>query len=116
MAETLEAVKAIDRDELKGKIDRGEPLALLETLSPEHFEHVHLPGALNMPPDRVRELASVLVPNKGTEIITYCAGSKCHSSIDVARELIALGYTRVRHYAGGKPDWIAAGFPVERGE
>jgi rhodanese-related sulfurtransferase len=110
-----EAVKAIDRRELKEKIGRHEPFVLLETLSPEHFQHVHLPGARNAPPDRVRELAPVLIPSKNSEVVTYCAGPTCEASINAARELTALGYTNVRHYAGGKQDWTAAGLPVERG-
>lgn len=116
MAETLEAVKEINREELKRKIDRGERFVLLETLAPEHFRHAHLPGALNMPPDRVNELASALVPDKQTQVITYCAGTKCHASLEAARELSALGYAKVGHYAGGKADWTAAGLPLERGE
>jgi rhodanese-related sulfurtransferase len=115
MAETLEAVKAITRDELEKKIDSREPFVLLETLAPEHFRNAHLPGARNAPPDRIKELAPVLVPNKHTEVVTYCAGSTCHASSDAARELAALGYTNVRHYAGGKQDWRMAGLPVERG-
>lgn len=115
MPETREAV-TIERDELKRKIDRREPFVLLETLAAEQFRHAHLPGAVNAPPDRVRQLAPVLVPNKQTEVITYCAGPKCHASSEAARELKALGYTNVRHYAGGKQDWTAAGLPLERGE
>lgn len=115
MAETAEAVKAIDRDELKKKIDIRAPFVLLETLAPEHFRNVHLPGARNAPPDRLEELAPVLIPNKQTEVVTYCAGPTCHASSDAARELAALGYTNVRHYVGGKQDWTSAGNPVERG-
>lgn len=115
MAQTAEAVKAIERDELKGKIDHREPFVLLETLAPEHFRHAHLPGARNAPPDRVKELAPVLIPNKQTEVVTYCSGPTCHASSDAARELKGLGYTNVRHYAGGKQDWTTAGLPVERG-
>lgn len=109
-----EAVKTIDRHELKAKIDRTDSFVLLETLAPEHFQHVHLPGARNAPPDRVKEFAPVLIPSKDTEVVTYCAGPKCHASADAARALAALGYTNVRHYAGGK-QWTAAGLPVERG-
>jgi rhodanese-related sulfurtransferase len=115
MAHTAEAVKPIERNELKGKIDRREPFVLLETLSPEHFRNAHLPGARNAPPERVKELAPTLIPSKQTEVITYCAGPKCHASSDAARELTELGYVNVRHYAGGKQDWTSAGLPVERG-
>ena len=116
MAETLAAVNAIERDELKKNIDSRKPFVLLETLAPEHFRNAHLPGARNAPPERVKELAPVLIPNKQTEIVTYCAGPTCHASSEAARELTALGYTNVRHYAGGKQDWTAAGLPIERGD
>lgn len=115
MAQTAEVVKSIDREALKSKIDRGEPLVLLETLSPEHFRHMHLPGAHNAPPERIGELAPTLIPDKRTEVITYCAGPTCQASAEAARELAALGYTNVRHYEGGKKDWTSAGLPVERG-
>jgi rhodanese-related sulfurtransferase len=110
-----EAVKAIDRHELKAKIDRKDVFVLLETLSPAHFQHVHLPGARNAPPERVKEFAPILIPSKDTEVVTYCAGPKCHASADAARVLAALGYTNVRHYAGGKQEWMGADLPVERG-
>ena len=116
MPQAAEAVKSIDRDALKSKIDRRESFVLLETLSPEHFRHVHLPGAQNAPPGRIEELAPVLIPTRDTEVVTYCAGATCKASEQAARELIALGYTNVRHYPGGKHDWTTAGLPVERGE
>lgn len=60
MAETLAAVNAIERDELKKNIDSRKPFLLLETLAPEHFRNAHLPGARNAPPERVKELAPAL--------------------------------------------------------
>lgn len=105
---------SITRDELKTKVDRGGDFKLVETLAPEQFQEAHLPGAFNMPPDRVSELAPTLLPDKRVEVITYCASTTCHASADAARELLRLGYTNVRHYAGGKADWVFAGLPVER--
>ena len=69
---------------------------------------------MNIPPDRVGELAQTLLPDKHQEIVVYCANVACHASGDVARELTRLGYDRVSHYAGGKADWRAAGFPIEQ--
>jgi rhodanese-related sulfurtransferase len=63
----------ISRDELKGKIDRGDKFLLVETLPAVAYHHEHLPGAINLPPDRVRELAPQLLPDKGAEIIVYCS-------------------------------------------
>ena len=66
-------VETASREELKDKIDRGEAFTLVETLQPVAYQHEHLPGAINLPPDRVRELAPGLLPDKGAEIIVYCS-------------------------------------------
>ena len=65
-------VATTSRDELKRKLDSGEQFLLFETLPPHYFEQVHLPNAINLPPDRIRELAPKLAPNKSAEIIVYC--------------------------------------------
>ncbi len=66
-------VATIDRDELKQKIDARDKFLLVETLAPEKFAHAHLPGAINLPPEHVRELAPTLLPDKHAEIVVYCA-------------------------------------------
>lgn len=66
-------VAGITRDELKAKMDRRDDFALVETLPVEYFRHTHLPGAINLPPDRVAELAPTLLPDKRADIVVYCA-------------------------------------------
>jgi rhodanese-related sulfurtransferase len=63
----------ISRDELKQKIDNKDYFFLVETLAPEYYNYKHLPGAINLPPDKVRELAPTLLPEKTAEIVVYCA-------------------------------------------
>jgi rhodanese-related sulfurtransferase len=102
----------ISRDELKAKIDRGDHFRLVETLPEPDFVEAHLPGAIHLPPDRVRELAPEVLPDKNEDIVVYCASPTCQASEKAARELIALGYTHVRDYQSGKQDWMDAGLPV----
>jgi len=64
----------ITREQLKQKMDRREVFFLVETQSPMMYEDAHLPGALNVPPNRVAELAPRLLPEKDAEIVVYCAG------------------------------------------
>ena len=66
-------METVTREELKGKMDRGEPFTLVETLQEVAYQHEHLPGAINLPPERVLELAPGLLPDKGAEIIVYCS-------------------------------------------
>ncbi len=66
-------IETISRDELKAKIDRRDEFLLVETLPATAYQHARLPGAVNLPPDRVRELAPTLLPDKGAEIVVYCS-------------------------------------------
>ena len=65
-------VATISRHELKAKMDRGEKFALVEALSEEYYRRSHLPGAVNIPADKVGELADKLLPDKNRDVITYC--------------------------------------------
>ena len=65
-------VRTISRDELHDKIKRGDKFHLVETLSKVAYEHAHLPGAINLPPDQVKD-AATLLPDKTAEIVVYCA-------------------------------------------
>jgi len=65
----------ISTQDLKTKLDRKDPIQLVETLAPERYREAHLPGALNIPPEEVKELAPQLLPNKDVEIVTYCANT-----------------------------------------
>jgi hypothetical protein len=67
-------VSTISREQLKAKIDRHDPFILAEVLAPGQYERAHLPGAVNLPPDRVTALAATLLPDKHQEIVVYCGG------------------------------------------
>ena len=64
----------ITTEDLKAKLDRKQ-IIVVETLAPERYREAHIPGALNIPPERIKELAQQLLPNKDAEIITYCTNN-----------------------------------------
>ena len=64
----------ISTEDLKAKLDRKQ-ITLVETLAPERYREAHIPGALNIPPERINKLAPQLLPNKDTEIVTYCTNT-----------------------------------------
>ena len=66
---------AISTKDLKEKLDRKGSVKVVETLAAERYREAHLPGALNIPPDKIKELAPQLLPDKDAEIVTYCANS-----------------------------------------
>ena len=107
-------VQLITRDEVKRRIDAGSAV-VVEALPPGYYAKAHLPGALNLPVDEVAELAPILLPDKESAVIVYCADAPCRNSATVAARLAALGYRQVFDYDEGKADWIAAGLPTESG-
>ena len=60
--------------DLKGKIDNKQVI-VVETLAPAEFRKAHLPGAVNLPAEQIRELAPQLLPDKNAAIVTYCANT-----------------------------------------
>ena len=105
----------IDRESLREKVERGDDFLLVDALSPMSFAASHLPGAINLTPGWVDERARRRIPDLDTEIVVYCLGADCDSSIKVANRLIELGYRNIRHYAEGMNDWMEAGLPLEGG-
>lgn len=105
----------ITRDELKGLIDRGQPLTIVEALPEKYYRKAHLPGALHLPHDQVDALAATLLPDRTADIVVYCANLPCPNSVIAAERLSELGYVNVREYAEGKQDWLDAGYPIEQG-
>jgi rhodanese-related sulfurtransferase len=68
-------MESISTDELKAKLDCKESLKVVETLAPDRYREAHIPGALNIPPEQIKELAPQLLPNKNAEIVTYCTST-----------------------------------------
>jgi rhodanese-related sulfurtransferase len=103
----------IARDELVALLEGGEPLVIVDALGPISYGAAHLPGAINIPPERVDALADRRIPSLDRLVVVYCANPACESSVEVAERLVELGYRNVLHYAGGKEDWASAGLPLE---
>ena len=107
--------RTISRAELQSRVQANPALVIIEALPESYWRKAHLPGARNLPHERVRELAPHLLPDRAAEIVVYCASVTCRNSHIAAAALEAMGYGNVSVYAEGKQDWIEAGLPVEAG-
>ena len=105
--------ETISREDIRIRLDNGEPITLVEALPRKYFDEAHLPGAINIPHDQLRELAPALLPDKEALIAVYCASTECNNSRVATNLLRSLGYANAREYIDGKRDWIEAGLPVE---
>jgi rhodanese-related sulfurtransferase len=108
-------IPGITSDELLRKLEDGEPLVLVDALAPMVYAHSHLPGAINVPPTAFDSyMVARRIPDRSMEIVVYCASPNCEDSLATGVQLQELGYTKVRHYPGGKNEWRDAGLPLER--
>ena len=88
-------VTNITREELKAKMDRGEPFVLVDALGPGHYASSHLPGAVSLPYEFVDEAGRVL-PDKDAEVVVYCMDEACSASGEEARPAVrgdAMGHS-----------------------
>ena len=61
----------------------------------------------------MRALAPQLLADRDAPIVTYCSNEACRNSGIAQAQLIAMGYTNVRKFAGGKQEWAEAGLSLD---
>lgn len=106
--------------ELKEKIERNDQFKLVNCLSKEKFEMMHIPGSINFPltPEIFGDI--VRLKNElshffdiGDEIVVYCTDNACQASIVIYNQLNELGYEKLKRFSGGLKEWQEDGYSLE---
>ncbi|MGH6619919.1 MAG: rhodanese-like domain-containing protein, partial [Alphaproteobacteria bacterium] len=105
----LDALEPISREDLLGRL-HDDNVTVLDVRPEDEFALGHLPGALNIPLEKL-EYSLTALPND-QEIVAYCRGPYCILSFEAVSALRSKGYT-VRRLEDGFPEWKAAGFEIE---
>jgi len=71
-----EGVREIGTEELKQKIDAGEKLVLINSLSALEFTQSKIKGSVNIPYGHLRDGEDKLPPDQGATLVFYCLGPK----------------------------------------
>jgi len=108
--------KTITREEIKERMDSKQSMHIIEALPQQYFDDAHIPGAINIPHDEVRDRAEYLLPDKAAFVVVYCANSPCKNSKLATNTLLQMGYSNAFEYVEGKQDWIDAGYPIEESQ
>jgi len=101
--------------ELKKWMDEGKDFILVDTLTSDHFEKVHLPGAVNACVFEVmfRNRIESIISAKDRQIILYGSSETSHDAATAAEKLDRLGYRNVMTLRSGIKAWREAGYPLE---
>lgn len=105
-----DALEPVPAQELLERVKKGL-VTVLDVRPEDEYAAGHLPGAVNVPLDRL-ERALARLP-KRREIVAYCRGPYCLMSFEAVARLRKRGF-RARRLENGFPEWRAAGLPVER--
>lgn len=103
-----ETLEAISREELLAKLE-DETVTVLDVRPEDEFRLGHIPGAVNIPIERLKQSLSELP--KDREIVAYCRGPYCVFSFEAEAVLRKQGFN-VRRLDQGFPQWKAAGLAV----
>jgi membrane protein DedA with SNARE-associated domain/rhodanese-related sulfurtransferase len=106
-------VARIMPEELKERMDGGEPLMIVDLRNAIERLQGSIPGATHLTDDN---LDSLLALGSGTEIVLYCSCPDEFESARAALRLKRAGAARVRPLEGGFPLWRELGFPVDATE
>lgn len=107
-------VEFITAEELKAKIAKNEPLAILDLRAESAYSQSDktIKGSIHT---KVRKVATRLrdAP-RDKEVVTYCACPSDEAAAIAARSLMVSGFKRVRVLKGGWNAWLQAGGQVQR--
>jgi membrane protein DedA with SNARE-associated domain/rhodanese-related sulfurtransferase len=96
-------------EELRGLHERGKPPVVVDVRSTvaRKADARLIPGALTIDPGEIEARLGELPRDR--EIVFYCSCPNEASAAQVAKQIIQLGYTRVRPLAGGLDAWFHSG-------
>ena len=87
-------------------------LMIIDARPARLYDPGHIPGAISIPDSQFDKLQSTLPADKKTALLFYCEGPKCVLSHQSAYRAEKLGYTNVKVFPGGFPEWAAKGMTV----
>lgn len=70
----LAQVTVIDAKQLRSYVREKKDTVLVDTRTREEYEQTHIPGAVNIMPDEMKDKAPRLLKKKKGLIIFYCRG------------------------------------------
>jgi membrane protein DedA with SNARE-associated domain/rhodanese-related sulfurtransferase len=107
------SIARITPEELKGELDAGKDLMILDVRHPLDFESEPylIPGALYLPVEELSK-AQPNIPHD-REVVLYCVCPNEGCSARGALMLQQIGVTQARPLAGGLRAWRQLGYPVE---
>ena len=107
--------RTISAEKLSKKLSAANDTVLIDTLPGDHFNEVHIPGAINVCVFEVSFTENIkkIVPDKNKEIIVYGSSSKSMDALTAAEKMARVGYRNVFALEGGLKHWLTSGMKFD---
>jgi len=90
----------------------------IDPRNPENYDHAHIPGALNVPPEQFEVNAEPFMNQipPDLEVILYCDGPECHLAETSAELMHEAGYETLTLFGDGWQGWQKENLPTASGK
>ena len=92
----------ITAQEAKTIMDTEQDYIILDTRTQEEYDEGHIPGAIVISHEEIKEKAEAILTDKNQLILVYCRSGR--RSKLASEDLVELGYTNIKEF-GGILDW-----------
>jgi rhodanese-related sulfurtransferase len=65
----------ISSEQLRSLMEATKNVLLVDVRMPEEYQVAHIPGAINIPADRMRADRNLLPKDRTAQIVLYCRGA-----------------------------------------
>ena len=111
--ENIQDVTTVSAEEVIELILANPNLIVIDSRKKAEYQKGHIEGAINILNTRLKpEDLERISPDKSTEILFYCNGSRCLRSADSIKKAKKWGYTRLIWFRGGWKEWTEKRLPV----
>ena len=106
-------VRTIGKEEIKAKLDTGEPFVLLDVRDTPDYREEHIAGAVHLLIADMDQESVAGLAHPDDLVVVYSLDIDCPAKFIAAERLQEYGFTDVRAYPGSWKEWKEAGFPTE---
>lgn len=111
VAEARSETEQTDVEAVRGALDSGEDVVVLDMWCPAEWDTGHIPEATPIPYGLLESRATGELPDKDARIVVHCASGGRGAL--AAKSLKDMGYTNAANMDGGINAWREKGYEVE---
>ena len=111
--ENIKEVTIVSAEEVVELILARPDLVIIDSRKKTEYQKGHIEGAINMLNTQLKpEDLERVSPDKSTEILFYCNGTRCLRSADSIKKAKSWGYSKLIWFRGGWKEWTDKRLPV----